>query len=188
MRKNIFITVLMLFGLSLFSGCASMMHTWPDQERSAENKMIVIQERIGDGLKTGALSLNQSQRFLATLQVIRTDYIELRDKIVYQEEWNSLHRRLDMLGEDVNRAFTRTIKNESPRNGDTIITLQRRIDDGRISRRLPLTEEREFQARLDSIRREYLRITEGGRPATYEERVDISRRLDSLAMDIDRFR
>ncbi len=188
MKKNVFITMLILFGLALFSGCAPMMHTWPDQERSAENKIIVIQEEIGDGLKTSALSLDQSQMFLTALQVIRTDYIELRDKIVYQEEWDSLHRRLDMLGEDINRALTRTIKIEDPRNGDTIVTLQRRIDDGRISRRLPQTEEREFQARLDSIRREYLRVTEGGRPATYEERADISRRLESLAMDIDRFR
>ncbi len=187
MKKNIFITVLMLFGLSLFSGCASMMHTWPDQERSAENKMIVIQERIGDGLKTGALSLDQSQIFLTTLQGIRTDYMELRDKIVYQEEWNNLHRRLDILGENINRSLTRTAQIEDPRNGDTIVILQRRIDDGRISRRLPPTEEREFQARLDSIRREYLRITEGGRSATHEERRDISRRLDSLARDIDRF-
>ncbi len=187
MRKNIFITALMLFGLSLFSGCASMQ-IWPDYERSAENKMIVIQERIGDGLKTGALSLDQSQMFLTRLKIIRTDYAELRDKIVYQEEWDRLHGRLDALGEDINRAHAQTTRIESPRNGDTIVTLQRRIDDGRISRRLPPTEEREFQARLDSIRREYLRITEGGRPATYEERADISRRLDSLAMDIDRFR
>jgi len=188
MKKDFFITVLMIFGLALFSGCAPMMHTWPDQERSAENKMIVIQERIGDGLKTGALSLDQSQMFLTTLQVIRTDYIKLRDKIVYQEEWDSLHRRLDILGEDIDRALTRTIQIGDPRNGDRIVTLQRRIDDGRISGRLPPTEEREFQARLDSIRRDYLQITEEGRPATYEERADISRRLDSLALDIDRFR
>lgn len=186
--KKVILTLLMFFGLALISGCAPMMHTWPDQERSAENKMIVIQERIGDGLKTGALSLDQSQIFLTTLQGIRADYIELRDKIVYQEEWDSLHRRLDMLGEDIDRALIRTMQSESPRNGDMIVTLQRRIDDGRIGRRLPPTEEREFQARLDSIRREYLRITEGGRPATYEESADISRRLDSLARDMDRFR
>ena len=188
MRKDFLITMLMIFGLALFSGCAPMMQTWPDQERSAENKMIVIQERIGDGLKTGALSLDQSQMFLSTLRVIRSDYIELRDKIVYQEEWDSLHRRLDILGEDIDRALTRTTQIGDPRNGDRIITLQRRIDDGRISGLWPPTEEREFQARLDSIRREYLRITEGGRPATYEESADISRRLDSLALDMDRFR
>jgi hypothetical protein len=54
--------------------------------------------------------------------------------------------------------------------------------------RLPLTDGREFQARLDSIRRDYLRMTEGGRYTTYEERTDISRRLDSLETDLNRFR
>lgn len=29
--------------------------------------MVVIQEKIGDGLKTGALTPDQSQRFLTTL-------------------------------------------------------------------------------------------------------------------------
>ncbi len=188
MKKVIFMTVLMVFGLALFSGCAPMMHTWPDQERDAENKMVIIQEKIGDGLKTGALTPDQSQMFLTRLKSIRIDYAELRDKIVYREEWDSLHGRLDALGEDINRAHSRTTRIEEPRSGDTIVRLQRRIDDGRISGRLPRSEEREFQARLDSIRREYLRITEGDRPATYEERADISRRLDSLAMDIDRFR
>jgi hypothetical protein len=36
--------------------------------------MIVIQEKIGDGLKTGALTTDQSQMFLTTLKGIRTDY------------------------------------------------------------------------------------------------------------------
>jgi uncharacterized protein YceK len=49
MKKAILLTVLMVFGLALFSGCASIQ-TWPDNQRSAENKMIVIQEKIGDGL------------------------------------------------------------------------------------------------------------------------------------------
>ena len=48
------------------------MQTWPTYERSAENKMVVIQEKIGDGLKTGALSPDQSQMFLSTLKGIRT--------------------------------------------------------------------------------------------------------------------
>ena len=55
MKKAILLTVLMVFGLALFSGCASMQR-WPDSERSAENKMVVIQEKIGDGLKTNALT------------------------------------------------------------------------------------------------------------------------------------
>ena len=187
MKKAIFLTVLMVFGSTLFSGCATMQ-TWPDNQRSAENKMVVIQEKIGDGLKTGALTADQSQMFLTTLKGIRTDYERLRDRIVQQEEWNSLHGRLDALGDEINRALARPTRVEEPRNGDRIVALQRRIDDGRINRRLPLTEEREYQSRLDSIRRDYSRMTEGGRSTTYEERSDISRRLDSLETDLNRYR
>lgn len=187
MKKRTFLTVLMIFGLALFSSCASM-RIWPDYERSAENKMVAIEQKIGDGLKTGALSPDQSQMFLTTLKGIRIDYTELRNKIVYQEQWNSLHNRLDVLGDEIDRALTRTTKIEEPRDGDRISMLQRSIEDGRISGRLPSREGREFQARLDSIRSDYSRMTEGGRSDTYEARADISRRLDSLAMDLDRFR
>jgi len=187
MKKVILLSVLVVFGLALFSGCASVQ-TWPDYERSAENKMVVIQEKIGDGLKTGALTPDQSQMFLTTLKGIRTDYTELRDRRVYRNEWESLLGRLDVLGEEINRALARTTRIEEPRSGDRFVALQRRVDDGRISGRLPLTEGREFQSRLDSIRRDYLRMTEGGRYTTYEERADISRWLDSLEMDLNRFR
>jgi hypothetical protein len=187
MKKVILLSVLMVFGLALFSGCVSMQ-TWPDYERNAENKMVVIQEKIGDGLKTGALSPDQSQMFLTTLKGIRTDYKELRDRRVYRDEWDRLLVRLDALGDEINRAFDRPARIEEPRNGDRIVSLQRSIDDGRINGRLPLTEGREFQSRLDSIRREYLRMTDEGRYSTHEERTDISRRLDSLETDLNRFR
>jgi hypothetical protein len=186
MKNAILLTILIAFGLALFSGCASVQ-TWPDNERSAENKMVVIQEKIGDGLKTGALTPDQSQMFLTTLKGIRTDYTELRDKRVYRDEWDRLNGRLDALGEEINRALVRTPRIEEPRNGDRIVALQRRIDDGRINGRLPLTEGQEFQSRLDSIRRDYLRMTEGGRYTTHDERADISRRLDSLETDLNRF-
>jgi hypothetical protein len=188
MKKAILLTVLMVFGLALFSGCATMPQTWPDNQRSAENKMVVIQEKIGDGLKTGALTTDQSQMFLTTLKGIRTDYEALRDRSVRQEEWSSLLGRLDVLGDEINRALARTTRIEEPRNGDRIVTLQRRIDDGRTSGRLPQTEGRDYQSRLDSIRSDYLRMTEGGRSTTYEQRSDISRRLDSLEADLNRFR
>jgi hypothetical protein len=187
MKKVILLSVLVVFGLALFSGCATTQ-TWPDSERNAENKMVVIQEKIGDGLKTGVLSPDQSQMFLTTLKGIRTDYTELRDKRVYREEWDKLHVRLDALREEINRALGRPAKIEEPRNGDRIVLLQSRIDDGRINGRLPLTDGREFQARLDTIRRDYLRMTEEGRSITHEERTDISHRLDSLETDLNRFR
>jgi hypothetical protein len=187
MKKVILLSVLMVFGLVLFSGCVTMQ-TWPDYERNAENKMVVIQEKIGDGLKTGALSPDQSQMFLTTLKGIRTDYKELRDRRVYRDEWDRLLIRLDALGEEINRVLDRPARIEEPRNGDRIVSLQRRIDDGRMNGRLSLTDGREFQSRLDSIRREYLRMTDEGRYSTHEERTDISRRLDSLETDMNRFR
>jgi hypothetical protein len=187
MKKVILLSVLAVFGSALISGCATIQ-TWPDSERNAENKMVVIQEKIGDGLKTGALSPDQSQMFLTTLKGIRTDYTALRDKPVYREEWDKLHVRLDALGSEINRALARPAKVDEPRNGDRIVSLQRMIDDGRISGRLPLTEGEDFQARLDTIRRDYLRMTDEGRYATFEERTDISHRLDSLETDLNRFR
>ena len=177
----------MIFGLALFSGCATMQ-TWPDYERNAENKMVVIQEKIGDGLKTGALSPDQSQMFLTTLKGIRIDYEDLRDRRVYRNEWQSLMGRLDALENEINRALNRPVRIEEPMNAERIVSLQRSIDDGRHNGRLPQTEAREFQSRLDSIRRDYMRMTEGGRYSTHEERTGISRRIDSLETDLNRFR
>lgn len=186
MKKVTLLYVLVVFGLAFFSGCVSMQ-TWPDNERSAENKMVIIQEMIGDGLKTNALTPDQSQAFLTTLKNIRTDYTALKDRRVYREEWDTILGRLDTLRDEINRALGRTAKMEGPRNGDRIVTLQGRIDNGRISGRLPQMEGREYQSRLDSIRRDYLRMTEGGRYSTHEERTDISRRLDSLETELNRF-
>jgi len=189
MKKIVFMTVLMVSVLALFSGCAAMPKTWPDYERNAENKMVVIQEKIGDGLKTGALTPDQSQMFLTTLKGIQTDYADLRDKRVYQDKWESLNGRLNALGEEIDRTLARRpARIEEPRNADRIAALQRRIDDGRANGRLPSLEGREFQSRLDSIRRDYLRMTEGGRYTTSDERADISRRLDSLETDLNRYR
>jgi hypothetical protein len=189
MKNAILSTVLIMVAVfTLFSGCATAPQTWPDYERSAENKMVVVQEKIGDGLKTGALTPDQSQMFLTTLKGIRTDYTALRDKRVYRDEWDNLNARLDALGNEIDRTLVRFSRIEEPRNGDRIVDLQRKIDDARISGRLPSTEGSEIQSRLDSIRRDYLRMTEGGRSTTYEESADISRRLDSLEIELNRFR
>ncbi|MBI5591283.1 MAG: hypothetical protein HY881_12450 [Deltaproteobacteria bacterium] len=185
MKKYILLSVVTIFGLALFSGCA-IMHTWPDDERNAEHKMVVIQEKIGDGLKTGALTLDQSQMFLTKLKGIRKDYTALKDRSVYRNEWESIDERLDALGEEINRALVPTTRIEEPRIGDRIVTVQRRIDDGRANKSLSLTEERDFQSRLNTIRRDYMRMTEGGRYPTREEGADITRKLDLLETDLNR--
>lgn len=135
MRKNGFATVLMVFALSMLSGCASM-HIVPDQD----------------------------------------------------EDLNGLHARLDVQGNAITRTTVPTTKIETPMNMDRIPTLQRDIEEGRISGGLPVREEQEFQARLDSIQRDYLMMTEGGRSISCEERVDVSLRLNSLAREMERYR
>jgi len=90
-------------------------------------------------------------------------YTALRDKDVSRDEWDRILGRLDALDEEINRALARPARIEEPRNADRIVALQTRIDDGRTSGRLSRTEGRDFQLRLDSIRREYLWMTEGGR-------------------------
>ena len=188
MKKFILSAIFAISGLAVLSGCVTKPQSWPDNERNAENQMVVIQKKIGEGLQTGTLSPDESQVFLTTLKGIRTDYANLMDKKVYRDEWDRIFVRLDSLEEDVDRAITHPARIEGPENGNRILTLQGRIDDGRVSRRLPAREEREFQSRLDSIRREHLRMTEDGRNPSHEESRDISQRLDLLERDLDRFR
>jgi hypothetical protein len=84
-EELLFLAIGVIVSSVLSSGCVTM-RTWPDSERSAESKMVVIQENIGDGLKTGALFPDQVQMYLATLKGICTDYALLRDKRVSREE------------------------------------------------------------------------------------------------------
>jgi hypothetical protein len=177
----------MLLGLALFSACASR-RTWPDYEKSAENKMIMLQENIGDGLKTGSFTPDTAQMFLTALKGVSTEFAELKGKKVSLQKWDSIHKRLDLLGDDLNRVSVRAARIEEPKNGNRIVATQKSIDDGRISGRVPLSEEKEFQIRLGSIRKEYLQMTAAGRSPTHQERADISKQLDALIHDINSFR
>jgi hypothetical protein len=187
MKKLALLTGSIILAAALSVGCIAS-HTWPNYERSADTKMVVIQEKIGNGLKTGALTPDQSQMYLTTLKGIRTDYEALRDKRVPQAKWNNLDARLDALGAEIDKALARPATIATPGSGDRILRLQKDIDDGKLGGRLPLAEGRDFQTRLDSIRSDYLRMTQTGRPMTAEEQADISQRLDSLEVDLNRYR
>lgn len=188
MKSFVLLAVFGIFGLAMFSGCATMPQTWPDNERNAEYQLVVIQEKIGEGLQAGTLSLDESQVFLTTLKDIKTDYANLRGRTVYRDEWDRLFVRLDRLQGDIDSVLIKPVRMEEPRNADRINTIQGRIDDERLSKRLPSREEREFQSRLDTIRREYFRVTENGRYPSHQESMDISQRLNLLERDLDRFR
>ena len=186
MKKMLFISLLPL-ALAILAQCASVPQRWPTYERTAEDKMAVVQQKIGEGLKTAALTPDEAQIFLVKLEDIRKGYLMLRDKRVYRDEWESLLGRLDVLEREINNALTRPARIEGTTIEDRLIALQRRIDDRRITGRLTQTEGREFQARLDAIRSDYLRMTEGGRFIRDEDRVEISRRLDLLEIDLNRY-
>src|SRR3990172_4216443 len=185
--KKILFASLVLVTVFILAQCASMQR-WPTYERTAEDKMTAIQQKIGEGLKTVTLTPEQAQIFLAKLEDVRRDYLLLREKNVYRDAWESLLGRLDVLDSDVNRALARPPKVKIPPLEDRLIVLQRRIDDARTTRRVTLTEAREFQVRLDAIRSDYLRMTEGGRFIRYEDKAEITRRLDLLEIDINRYR
>ena len=186
MKKHVILTGMVVMAAVFLAGCLAPQQNWPDYKRTAESKIVVIQEKIGDGLKTGSLSADQSQMFLTTLKGIRNDDLALRDRPVEQREWIALHARLDALNAEIDRAKVRPAAMENPRSGDRILLLQSRIDDGRTARRWSVTDERDFQYRLDTLRHDYLRMTENGRYPNTEEKSEIDRRLDELESDISR--
>ncbi len=186
MRKTLFLVLILLVPVFL-TQCASMQ-TWPTYERTAEDRMTVIQQSIGDGLKTGALNPEEAQVFLGRLEDIRGDYLALRDKRVYRNDWERLLSRIDVLEDEIDNAIGKAPRIERSAIEERLISVQRRIDDARINGQLSQTEAAEFQSRMDSIRSDYVRMTEGGRYVRYGDRAEISRRLDLLDADLSHYR
>lgn len=183
MKSPFLSTICAIAFIALLSGCASLQ-IWQDHEIGTESNMVSIQEKIGSGLADGALTPDQSQGFLTELKIIRTDYNELKGTRSYREQWHVMDARIRSLSNDIDVAIARKNTNTDPQIGDRILILQRKIDDGSIGRRLSQVEEREEQAKLDAIRSDYLRMTDGGGVVTQTQRVEISRRLDSLEMEL----
>ena len=147
--------------------------------------MFALQQRIGNGLASGELTPNEAQNLLARLENIRRDYTVLRDRRTMQEEWDPLLGRLDDLERDVGRVRAQPSRIDETRIEDRMIALQRRLDEGMTAGRLTRVQGREFQLRLDAIRRDFLQQIKD-RPFTPEERAETSSRLDSLERDINR--
>ena len=184
MKKILFLVVVPVIMVVLVH-CASAPQRWPAYERRTEDRMFALQQRIGNGLASGELTPNEAQNLLARLENIRRDYTVLRDRRTTQEEWDPLLGRLDDLERDVGRVRAQPSRIDETRIEDRMIALQRRIDEGIMAGRLTRVQGREFQLRLDSIRREFLQRIKD-RPYTAEERSETSNRLDSLERDINR--
>ncbi|RPI77386.1 MAG: hypothetical protein EHM45_09295 [Desulfobacteraceae bacterium] len=165
--------------------CASVPQRWPAYERKTEDRMFLLQQGIGNGLAAGELTSNETQHLLIKLENIRRDYTVLRERRTTQEEWNPLFGRLDELEKEVSQLRAQPSRIEDTKIEDRMIALQRRLDEGITAGRLTRVQGREFQLRLDAIRREFLHRVKD-RPFTPEEKIEISGRIDLLERDIDR--
>jgi uncharacterized protein YlaN (UPF0358 family) len=184
MKKILFLVVVPVL-MAVLIQCVSVPQRWPAYERRTEDRMFALQQGIGNGLASGEFTPNEAQNLLAKLEIIRRDYTVLRERRTTQEEWYPLLGRLEDLEREVGRVRAQPSRIDETRIEDRMIALQRRIDEGIMAGRLTRVQGREFQLRLDSIRREFLQRIKD-RPFTSEERAEISSRLDSLERDINR--
>jgi len=184
MKKMLFLALVLVM-TAVLTHCVSAPQRWPDYERRTEDRMFALQQRIGNGLASGELTPNEAQNLLAKLENIRREYTVLRERRTTAEEWDPLLGRLDDLEREVNRVRAQPSRIDETRIEDRMIALQRRLDEGMMAGRLTRVQGREFQVRLDAIRREFLQQIKD-RPFTQEEKGDISSRLDSLERDINR--
>jgi len=185
LKKKILLLAIVLGMMTVLVQCASVSQRWPENERRTEDRMFSLQQEIGNGLGSGELTPNESQNFVAKLDNLRRDYTVLRERTTTQEEWVPLLTKLEDMEKEVKvvRAYPSRI--DETRLEDRMIVLQRRIDDGILIGRLPRAQGREFQLRLDDIRREFLQRIKD-RPFTTEEKGETSSRLDLLESDINR--
>lgn len=183
--KKILLLVLFPLMTAFLIQCVSVPQRWPAYERQTEDRIFSLQQGIGNGLASGEINPNEAQNLLARLENIRREYMFLREKRTLAAEWDPLLGRLDDLEKEVNRVRAQPSRIDETRIEDRMMVLQRRIDEGIMAGRVTRVQGRDFQLRLDSIRREFLqRIKE--RPLAPEERTEISSRLDSLERDINR--
>src|SRR4030042_5032176 len=184
MRKILFLVFVPVM-IAVLIQCVAVPQRWPAYERRTEDRIFLLQQGIGNGLASGELTPNEAQNLLAKLENIRREYTVLRERRTTAEAWEPLLGRLDDLEREVNRVRAQPSRIDETRIEDRVIALQRRLDEGMMAGRLTRGQGREFQLRLDAIRRDFLQQIKG-RPLTPEERTEISSRLDSLERDINR--
>ena len=155
-------------------------------ETQFSDRMFLLQQTIGNGLGSGELTPNESQAFMTKLDNLRRDYTVLRERKTTQKEWDPLIATLNELEEEVKKVRAYPSRIDETRLEDWMIVLQRKIDDGMLIGRLPRVRGREFQLRLDEVRREFLQRIKD-QPLTSDEKGEISGRLDTLESDINNF-
>ncbi|MCZ7624379.1 MAG: hypothetical protein M5U24_18210 [Candidatus Kuenenia sp.] len=187
-KKKILLIAIVLGMTTVLVQCDLVYHSqrWPENERKTEDRMFSLQQTIGNGLGSGELTHNEAQTFLIKLDNLRRDYTVLRERKTTQKEWDPLIATLNELEGEVKKVRAYPSRIDETRLEDWMIVLQRKIDDGMLIGRLPRVRGRDFQLRLDEVRREFLQRIKG-QPLTSDEKGEISGRLDTLESDINNF-
>lgn len=75
-------------------------------ETKIEDRMIVLQRRIDEGIMAGRLTRVQGRELQLRLDAIRGDFLQqIKDRPLTLEEKSGLSSRLDMLEVDINRVW-----------------------------------------------------------------------------------
>ena len=167
--------------IMLLTQCVTTEQRWPDYQSRAEDKMAAIQQKIGNATSRGEITPSRSHELLTQLDAEKRDYNDLRDRWSTREEWQALLGRLDALERNVDRSLGTTVRAGETGLEERILTLQKRIDQDRISGRLGEMQGRELQVRLDAIRSDFSRV-----PVSPAERDEVAQRLNLLDSDITR--
>lgn len=155
-KKKMLLLVIVLGMMTVLVQCASVSQRWPENERRTEDRMFLLQQEIGKGLGSGELTLDASQEFVVKLDNLRRDYTVLRERKTTQEEWAPLLTKLEDMEKEVKVVLAYPSRIDETKLEDRMIVLQRRLDDGMLIGRLRRVQGRDFQLRLDDIRREFL--------------------------------
>ncbi|MFO7559550.1 MAG: hypothetical protein R6X10_12025 [Desulfobacterales bacterium] len=192
MKKILLLVIIPVFMVVLIQ-CITAPQKW-----RAEDRMFAFQQRIGNGLASGELTAIEAQNLLAKLEITRRDYTVLRERMAMQEEWEPFLRRLDDLEREAGRVSVQPSRVDGQRveeqkvDGqrvdekrieDRMIALQKKLDEVITAGILTGDQGREYQLKLDVIRKVVLQRVKD-RPITQAEKTEISSYLDSLEKDI----
>lgn len=168
----------------LFLSCT--VAAWAGPPDQIRGRMNSLQQRIDEGVKSGALTGQEAKRVQNQLNSIRSGFDSAVRNGLSDSEAKHFNQRLDTLTKDVykekhDREDTRSAGQIDRR----ISELQKRIDSGSRSGSLTPVETKNLQSRLDEIRSHYGRAQKDGRLSDQEIRA-IQTKLDTLAKSVTR--
>lgn len=177
MKKVLAIGIVFLF----LAGAAVVWAGPPDQIRG---RIDSLQQRIDEGIKSGALTGQEAKRLQNQLGSIRKGFDGAVRNGLSDREAKHFNQRLDTLSKEVYKEkHDREDTRSAGRIDHRISEIQKRIDSGSRDGSLTPVETKNLQSRLDGIRGHYERAQKDGKLTDQEIRA-IQARLDALAKSV----